>query len=280
MERGVYDKPIGTLPLREVTQQYGEAGLLERLECELDSTGWDDETLDHIDAAKTIALLAHDGVMRGPLPYSTHVLRVALRTLSSDHLSIRDDPDLVIAALLHDTVEDNPAVFETEAFPNTSRLSQREHAFSVIRVTFGERAETIVCAVTNPERDPQVSRDEKRASYQAHVRDLLQVALDDGDEAPALLKLSDFIDNCAGLWHNENPQLAAKLAAKYLALIPDFIGFVNQSQVLSIETKQAVIAQLEKATATCSARLAHMAHWIIDIDNSVMDTATINSVAS
>lgn len=236
---------FGEKALHDITKESSEDGLRRRLSHEIAQAGWDDETRAKLHLALSLALEAHDADTRGEHPYSTHFLRVAIRLVSSDHLGVKD-ADIVVAALLHDTVEDHPELYQS--FEVTADVATpREHAFEAIAELFGERVSRMVHAVTNPEHPDGVSDDEKRAFYQDHVR----IVLEDDEEA-GVIKLSDFIDNCAGLKYNESPEKAMKMARKYMPLIPDFRLFVVSCTILPQEKVAFIQSQLDRAEDVCT----------------------------
>lgn len=220
-------------------------GLRKRLSYEISKAGWDDETREKLRFAEELAIEAHKYDTRGDHPYSTHFFRVATRILSWDHIDV-SDPDIIIAALLHDTVEDR-AEYYMELSEFSGVLTLREHALRAIAEQFGERVARLVSAVTNPEVPPHITeREDRYEFYREHVREVLAT-----DEEAGIIKLSDFIDNCVGLPHNESPALALKLAQKYSPLIPDFLRFIDESTLIPADRKQHLITQLMGAKAYC-----------------------------
>jgi len=233
------------LPLHDVTREFSEEGLRRRLSYEVSRTDWPDDIREQIRFAEELAIDTHAPDSRGVHPYSTHFLRVAIRLISRDHLGIQD-PDLLIAALLHDTVEDHEEVY-TGIIAPLENESSRHHAIRAIEDLFGSRVAELVAAVTNPEMPAHiVSREDRHDFYREHVREVLATNSEAG-----LIKLSDFIDNCGGLAHNESPDLALKLAEKYLPLIPDFLLFIAESRLLTDERKMYLQTQLERAENRC-----------------------------
>ncbi len=236
---------LGDLPLHDVTREFSEEGLRKRLSYEISRMDWPDETRELLRQAEELAIEAHKPDNRGNHPYSTHFLRVAIRLISPSHLGVQN-PDLLIAALLHDTVENQKVFYADLVAPSANDTSQ-QHALRVISEFFGNHVAELVAAVTNPDRPAHVvTREEQHEFYREHVREVLAT-----NEEAGLIKLSDFIDNCGGLAHNESPEHALKLAQKYLPLIPDFIEFVAQSQRLTTERKLYLQAQLERAENLC-----------------------------
>lgn len=237
--------PYCAMSLHEITREFSEAGLRERLSDEIGQTDWNSDVRHTLQLAEELAILAHSGVTRGDHPYSTHFLRVAVRIISSHHMAIQD-PDLIVAALLHDTVED-AAEFYASVIPLPEEVSVQEHAFTVLTLLFNERVAGIIRAVTNPERPSNVSSiEEKHAFYQAHVRDVLT-----SEPEAGIIKLSDFIDNCLGLKYNEDPVRQQRLTTKYLPLINDFRRFIDRSTLIPEERKTYLQDQLNRAEDLC-----------------------------
>jgi len=239
--------PLEAMPLREITQDHGEAGLLARLDRELESTDWDIETRTRVNAALEIALEAHKDDLRGEYPYSTHFLRVTVRILSPRHFNIRDQPALIIAALLHDTVEDHAAFYTGDNSDNEITPEAQVRALHIIEQTFDEEVAHYIGAVTNPKFPTDISRAQKNALYQEHVKELLL-----SEPLAGIIKLSDFIDNCVGLLYNEDPEKALRLANKYQPLIPAMKDFVLLSPYFTDSMRDHLVAQLDGADRRCN----------------------------
>ncbi len=247
---------IEHLRLHKITIEFGEAGLLERMQTEIDNTDWDTDAKDFVHAALAVAIDAHDGHMRGPqYPYSTHILRVAIRLLSNDHFAIRDQPDLIAAALLHDSVEDRPrellaalgcSEHELTHFDRLDRRDGQLYALDRIEYYFGSTVRQYVESVTNKPSNLSHTREEKYSVYHEHVRRLLVE-----EPLAGIIKLSDLIDNTAGLKYNEKSSEEKKnLAMKYYPLIPDLVQFVEKS-TLFVAVREDLLAQLTRCKAIC-----------------------------
>ena len=85
-------------------------------------------------AIRAAAVLHKDQVRKGsiPYPYITHPFTVAM--IVSDYT---DDEDTIVAALLHDTIEDT------------------DYGEEELQEDFGGRVRDIVVAISEPPRDPQ-----------------------------------------------------------------------------------------------------------------------------
>src|SRR5579871_6712000 len=95
---------LATMPLHAITATYGEDGLRERFAAEIAAFPGPDRR--RLEDALALAGALHVGDRRQNEPYVNHLLRVAIRIMS--HYGVRG-PDVVAAALLHDSVEDHAA---------------------------------------------------------------------------------------------------------------------------------------------------------------------------
>lgn len=164
-------------------------------------------------------------------PYIEHPLRNSLRLL---RLGARDERGerIVVASILHDTVEDGAKVFAKKRGA-TNREAENEHDARKmlevhIELRFGRDTADIVLAVTNeiPEGDPRtISQEQKHQTYVQHMRNHVLKNPD-----AFLVKISDFIDNATGLYHGVGKMDPVKLrgqAKKYLLTVPVFEEGLN-----------------------------------------------------
>lgn len=173
-------------------------------------------------------------------PYFEHPLRNTLRLV---RWGVRD-LDVLIASILHDTVEDCGQVYVAAytSFVNVPELEARELLSSYLLRTFGFRVHQLVLGVTNPyytrKEWNKFSAEEKRVQYVEKVAKAISI-----DAGVFLVKLADFIDNAGSLhWIPEDrASVALRLAGKYLPLvgvfhahfdIHDFRGLVPDVEVL------------------------------------------------
>ena len=179
--------------------------------------------MPHVDGAlvaKAIELAAYlhrkqTRANRGNLPrdnYITHPLRNTLRIMRYDCVN----QDIIIASILHDTVEDHPKDINREfsKTPFSTDAEARENALTYISETFGKEVARIVRAVSNPPFPSSLSKEEKRKLYAEHVLEVIS------DPAVFLVKFSDFVDNAVGLYHNTgSPDMVKHLSRKYIQLV-------------------------------------------------------------
>lgn len=176
------------------------------------------------DAIQVASYLHRDDVRRGARgksvkpPYIEHPLRVAIRLFR--YFDVKS-PDIIIAAILHDTVEDHPydfADFEGVRRSGMLEIAQaRSLALQFISDTFGYAVASIVAHVTNPLTGPLADKAEKIAAYQEHFK---RVVL--SSPSAAILKFSDFVDNAGSLHHHyeySDPKVTYFLD-RYEPLIP------------------------------------------------------------
>ncbi len=192
--------------------------------------------------ALELALEIHkDQKPRPDGPYVNHILRVSNRIIEEYGIK---DPELVIAALLHDSVEDQAEKLAL-LVNDTTLTSNREKALLSIKNNFGERVEKIVLKLSNPEPESEgLSPEEKNIIYKKHVEE----AIEDSDVLP--IKLSDFSDNALNLEAVSDPIRRLKLSKKYLPVMEVFIDRLDNAQdILTpekiIETKNHLLSVIE-----------------------------------
>ena len=216
-----------TMPLHAITSTYGEEGLRARFAAEVET--WPEEDQRRLNKALDLAARLHAADRRDQEPYLNHLLRVAIRIMS--HYGVHD-PNVVIAALLHDAVEDHAADLAG------SRGSQAD-ALAALAAEFGPRVAELVGAVTNPEYAPDRDMDEQ---YREHVADSLR-----GNPWARVIKASDFTDNGVGLIHTSGPRLH-RLAGKYAPLVPVLRELIALPDTpLNAQARQHILAQLGRA---------------------------------
>ncbi|MBV9795764.1 MAG: HD domain-containing protein [Actinobacteria bacterium] len=230
---------LETMPLHAITATYGEDGLRERFAAEIASFPAADRP--RLTEALALAARLHAGDRRQSEPYVNHLLRVAIRIMT--YYGVRD-PDVVVAALLHDSVEDHAAELAADG---TAPSAQTELALAELGRRFGPRVAELVGAVTNPEYEP--GRD-RRLQYRDHVAASL-----DASPWARVIKASDFTDNGAGLIHTTGPRVP-ELARKYVLLVPVLRELIDRPDTpLAEPARQRIRAQLGRAAERFAAIL-------------------------
>ncbi len=225
---------VVTMPLHAITSTYGEEGLRARFEAEIET--WPEEDRRRLNRALELAARLHAADRREREPYLNHLLRVAIRIMS--HYGVHD-ANVVIAALLHDAVEDHAAELAPGRGP--------QDALAVLAEEFGPRVADLVAAVTNPEYMPDRDAHEQ---YRQHVADSLR-----RNPWARVIKASDFTDNGAGLIHATGPRVR-KLAGKYAPLVPVLRELIALPDTpLGAVARQRILTQLDRAAERFAAVL-------------------------
>jgi (p)ppGpp synthase/HD superfamily hydrolase len=163
-------------------------------------------------------------------PYTHHILRVSIRVARTQGA----DADCIVAALLHDAVEDQPDTL--------SLLMRRKNGERVDRVArfqelFGESAQDIVKLLTKKPR----RLGHKKPEYREFILGLVD------DERALLVKVSDFLDNALGILEKP-PELQKRLAKKWEPVAPLLIAalsFLKHADgILNLETRSQLVSEL------------------------------------
>lgn len=133
--------------------------------------------------AISVAADNHEGQRYNDLPYIVHPLTVGMILLD-----LGASPAVVVAGILHDTLEDTDLTYEA------------------IEIDFGEDVATIVDEVTRGDE-----------TYEEYL---------DGITSPGgqLVKVTDSMLNLAGLHKLEDPERRARLRTRYTANLIRFAG--------------------------------------------------------
>lgn len=159
--------------------------------------------------------------------YLEHPLRVTERLARYGCVN----EDVLISAILHDTVEDHAAEIVADFMPDAPSTNARDHAIDYVSHMFGRQVGRNVLALSNPDMDPTLSRDEKHALYREHVTEAIE------HPQVALVKFSDFVDNAFSLKHTISPAtegMVTRLAAKYSPLVDVFAGRMSLPDIAEL----------------------------------------------
>jgi len=239
---------LSQTPLKELDT----AQLVQTMRHEMVKMGIYDE---NVDSAVNLATILHSHQMRGnrgnfdKTPYIEHPLRNAVRLI---RLGVKNK-DVIIATVLHDTIEDGAKVF-VEKFKNfnkeeSTELGARDQLGNHIEQAYGKKVLSLVDAVTNDyitDTDKsQMSTEEKNKIYRDHVSENIV-------KSPEvfLVKVSDFIDNATGLYHNDIPSRSEKTlkqAKKYLPVVKIFQDTMkNMNLPITEEGRTSITSHLTK----------------------------------
>jgi (p)ppGpp synthase/HD superfamily hydrolase len=215
-----------TMPLHAVTEMYGEAGLRRRFELEVERFAPADRAV-LLDAMELAAQL-HSDDRRTREPYLNHPLRTTIRIICYYQV---DDVDVLVASLLHDTVEDHPEDLAPSGLV--------PDALAALAARYGARVAELVAAVTNPAREPGRDRHEQ---YREHVAESLEA-----NPWARVIKASDFTDNGVGVLYS-TPAKQHSAATKYAPLVPVFRDLIARADTpLTDDVKAHILEQLDAA---------------------------------
>ncbi|MFD0594201.1 hypothetical protein ACFQZ4_18460 [Catellatospora coxensis] len=119
-----------TMPLHAITEVLGEQGLRDRFALEIQRLPAADQAV--LAEALELAGRLHAEQRRVREPYLNHLLRVTIRIITYYRIT---DRDVLVAALLHDSVEDQPWGIVGQA--HRSGPPPREQALAVLAGRFG-----------------------------------------------------------------------------------------------------------------------------------------------
>lgn len=203
------------------------------------------------DAIQVASYLHRGDVRRGARgtsvtpPYIEHPLRVAIRLYK--YFGVKD-PDLIIAAILHDTVEDH--AYDFDAFQgvaisrNDTAEVARIKALEFIAKHFGYRVASIVEYVSNPPAPEGQTKAEKLEAYHKHIEAIVKVS----PEA-IILKFSDFIDNAGSLHHHYDygDKKVIYFVDRYTPLMPLYKkAFSEKSEIFYAEEALKRLSKVEE----------------------------------
>lgn len=212
------DKPLKDLDSAQLTLLL--LGMVEDKKDQLRS-------VEDIQFATTLAAHLHSGQTRSNranfprTPYIEHPLRNTIRVMRWGCYS----QAIITACILHDVVEDSAEgiytlIHHTEPPAGMSEDDLRDVAIQFIEDRFGTMVASIVLDVSNGILPKETTRAERHVIYREHVAEVIH-----DNPAVFLVKLSDFVDNAVGLYHNNieiNRKRVSVLAGKYLPLIEVF----------------------------------------------------------
>lgn len=239
------DPKAPTLPDTIPTTDY------ERFHGAIVALGLTEAQTQQILSALSVAATAHEGQTRPDgTAYVDHPIRVALSVAIK--FEVRD-PALLMAALLHDTVEDKATelVVALGGDPSSS-AGIRHEAFACIRRRFGARTAEVVERLTNPDFDELArvaqengdTRDTasiKRELYKEHFLEILEK-----DPEAFLIKLCDFAENAYNLGQLSADR-RAKLALKYgpvMVAVREALSALDGGHPL-FRFKDSILAELD-----------------------------------
>jgi hypothetical protein len=138
-----------------------------------------------VQKALDLALSLHaDQKARPDGPYIGHIRRVVNRVV--DDFGV-EDSDIVVAAALHDSVEDQAQKLADKLESPDISLTEQQKAIEYIKQEFGERVAEMVVALSNPEELDALEVQARNKEYARHIEHAIQ------DLGVFYVKLSDFM---------------------------------------------------------------------------------------
>ncbi len=205
------------------------APLLALLQPRYDARG-----LAQVTAAAELASQVHARQKRPDgLPYVTHVVEVAELVAT---WCPEAHPDVLIAALLHDSVEDQAdqlAALAATGEPPAPSGDTRARALDYLETRFGVHVQRRVAWLSNPDFDAMMEgrveglddeelRAVKAGLYAEHVSEAVH-----SDSWVAAIKLADFSTNAWRLSNVHDPERRARLREKYRPVMALFIKLLK-----------------------------------------------------
>ncbi len=194
-------------------------------------------------------------------PYPEHPLDVARNVLT---VSQELDSRKIVAALLHDSVEDQADKLAAKAAEiGIVGGDTKTRALDYLAARFGDQAAYIVFALTNPDfaavlsaQGLPVTADGKNRLYAEHVHLVIQ----DSDVLP--IKLFDFAANALRLDEVTDPARRLKLTRKYAPVVDIFIDRLTNGMPTGLEEWRR-LQFTERLTEAC----ASMDEWLQSHDD-------------
>lgn len=213
---------------------------------------------DKLESAITLATTLHENQSRGArgtlkrTPYIEHPLRNAIRLIRLGST----EQDVIIANVLHDTVEDGSVdfvkKFAKDYFSDgeIDEIRARSMLENYIEKNFGGRVLNAVHKVTNEyfsrRQWSELTQKEKADLYLNHVSKSIK-----GDPDALLVKVSDFIDNATGLYHSDvkgREKRTRRQAKKYLPVASVFRDEIHNVSNLHVsdEGRREILLKMDR----------------------------------
>jgi (p)ppGpp synthase/HD superfamily hydrolase len=149
--------------------------------------------------------------------YVNHPLEVATRLVRDFKVK---DTAVIVAALLHDTLEDQPGLLASLVPPSHTDQHIVEPATRALRQLFGDDVTELVSALTNPDfyalidaegiTDPSMRRARRNALYAEHVMELLE-----HNPRAGIIKTADLMHNALRLDELPTEEKRSNFRLKY-----------------------------------------------------------------
>lgn len=188
------------------------------------------------------------------VPYISHPLRNTVRLARWGVL----DRDVLIASVLHDTVED--CVDRMAQGAGDWREGDEAHNRSVslraVEQRYGKAVRDIVESVSNPILPKGTPREEANRKYAEHVQSAIM-----RHPGAFLVKFSDFVDNALNMHNGYDPGMSQRLSRKYLLVCPSLrAAFAQHEGYLRAHTSAEGYALMAERLDRAEAYLSRFAN--------------------
>lgn len=222
------------------------------------------ESLEDVSTVLDLAEKLHKGQKRRDndgkrIDYIGHPVRVAVRIL--EDFSI-DDPEVILAALLHDTVEDRASkavgllgLYDDviESYEGASVAQSK--LLGYYRENISARVSRAVDNLSNYGDNRKLEKSERISQYSNYVEGLVDNSSD--DPIALVIKISDYVDNAGNLSdsaQNSKREVIEYLSAKYRAVYPVLVDAVDViSENYGKDIEKNVLASLVKVKESLDA---------------------------
>jgi len=198
-------------------------------------------------------------------PYIEHPLAVASQVLEA---MAHKDPDVVVAALLHDAVEDQPARLAHKVRERPARVGKAAAQLALDAIeerTHSARVRSLISGLTNPDFDTLVEQRgiqqgtgdagqvaliaARNALYAEHVREAIR------DPDVALIKLFDVAANALTLDAIPDAPTRTRLLNKYTPVIGIMLDRLRETASplnIAPHKREELLARFADALQACS----------------------------
>ncbi|MDN5274543.1 MAG: metal dependent phosphohydrolase [Candidatus Saccharibacteria bacterium] len=254
-ERHSVKTDIQRMPLIEVTGEESTGILEQRLQDDLNEIGLIDNEL--VQNSIRLALSLHEGQKRTYELYVNHVLRVTIRLIEQFGIT---DPDIIAAAVLHDSLEDKADKLIQHQSPETPipvdpriKRAMGHQALQQFASSYGEN--DVADLVFELSILPVSSSSTRAAKIQAYLGYTARI-METGDARARIIKHADFIDNTHTPLELENKHKRAQLDPKQIGAYALHIAGLEREDSLVIgKIREEIIEILKQLEAEALERM-------------------------
>jgi hypothetical protein len=243
------------MPLIEVSGDGSTDTLGRRLQYLLEENGLLDNNL--VQDSIKLALELHDGQTRTYEPYANHVLRVAIRLIEQFGVT---DPEVLAAAVLHDSIEDQATKLIRLQSPEQPvpvdphvRRAMGHSALQQFTAQYGPNdVADLVHELSMPPTPSELTRITKIQTYLGYTATIMER----GDPRARAIKHADFIDNTDAPIKLEAEYKRIELDPKQIgAYALHLAGLEREGSLVVGKIREEITVILRNLEAEASARI-------------------------